>query len=222
MSFIDREARRGLIREMLGREGEPTRIMLSGMVTSREVEAVNEALPDIAGFVTSVSDSLRSLTSGDMGRLASLVDERVCTASITVDLPFARVGYNARRFVDLVVLRGYEDDSYVQGVRMRTNAGIIQGIRLRHSEDVERANRSVADMLLLDAERDSAELVDFALLEAVRRPFILSGALTPDNVAQVVRELRPWGVELSHGVETQGEMDPLKMKAAVAAVRGAC
>jgi anthranilate synthase/indole-3-glycerol phosphate synthase/phosphoribosylanthranilate isomerase len=76
---------------------------------------------------------------------------------------------------------------------------------------------------MLDPSHGRGASGDLAVARAVaeRMPLWLAGGLTPDNVAAVIREVRPWLVDVSSGVETDGAKDVAKIAAFVAAARGA-
>ena len=82
-----------------------------------------------------------------------------------------------------------------------------------------RAETSTADEILLDAGAGTGTAFDWTLLQGVDRRYFLAGGLNPENVRDAIRSVRPYGVDVSSGIETDFRKDQEKMAAFVAAVR---
>lgn len=210
-------------------ESGACRVKLCGMFRDADMAAVLQAAPDMCGFIVNFPKSHRSVGEAELawlaGRLVNAELQRAAAAPIWrvgvfVDAPAADVVRIARdAALNLVQLHGHEDAAYVAALRAEApQLGVIQAFRVRTAADVAAARESVADMVLLDSGQGTGERFDWSLLYNVGRPFILAGGLSPENVADAVREVRPWGVDMSSGIETDKLKDPAKMKAAVAAV----
>ena len=205
-----------------------TRVKLCGLSRAQDVEDALAARPDLVGFVVEFERSRRSVTGGRLAELSRALDgsgiERV---GVFVDADPARVAELARAAgLEWVQLHGSEGEAYVARLREAllaagSAARVIQAFCPRSAADVARAERSPADLVLLDSGKGTGRVFDWSYARAVCRPYLLAGGLGPGNVAQAVRELHPWGVDMSSGIETDGSKDPEKMRAAVAAVRGA-
>ncbi|NJN98472.1 MAG: phosphoribosylanthranilate isomerase, partial [Anaerolineales bacterium] len=82
-------------------------------------------------------------------------------------------------------------------------------------------------LLLLDAYHPNlyggtGHVADWGMAASIARryPIMLAGSLTPENVAEAIRVVQPWGVDVSSGVERQkGKKDHEKVRALMAAVR---
>ncbi len=203
------------------------RVKLCGMFREADVQAVAEARPDLCGFIVDFPRSHRSVTPVQLAGLCDRLLEcepagaSIWRVGVFVDEPMEQlVRIVESGCIDLVQLHGNESAAYVDELRNRTGVGIIQAFRIRSAADVAAAEASAADLVLLDNGQGTGEGFDWSLVASVGRPFMLAGGLGPENVAQAVREVRPWGVDMSSGIETEKLKDPAKMAAAVAAVRG--
>ena len=120
--------------------------------------------------------------------------------------------------LDAVQLHGDEDEAFIQSLKERTNVEVWKAIQIRTAADTEKWIDSSADMLLFDAyhkdERGgTGEVFDWSSLDAFERPFILAGGIDSTNVARAIRTVRPYGIDISSGIETNGVKDDEKIKA---------
>ena len=121
--------------------------------------------------------------------------------------------------IDLAQLHGGEGPEYIDALRRLTARPLIQAVQVRTAADLTLAEASAADHILLDSGAGTGTVFDWTLLRQVKRSYFLAGGLDPDNVGAAVEGLRPWSVDVSSGIETDGGKDPAKMAAFVAAVR---
>jgi phosphoribosylanthranilate isomerase len=106
----------------------------------------------------------------------------------------------------------------------------MKALRVRDAESLKQMEKFQTDAILLDAHSKSGpggtgEKFNWDLAVEVQKfgkPIFLAGGLTPENVAGAVRQVRPFAVDVSSGVESApGKKDAAKVKAFIAAVRAA-
>ena len=120
--------------------------------------------------------------------------------------------------LDVVQLHGDEDEAFIQSLKERTNVEVWKAIQIRSAADAEAWIDSSADMLLFDAyhkdERGgTGDVFDWSSLDAFERPFMLAGGIDSTNVARAIRTVRPYGIDISSGIETNGVKDDEKITA---------
>ena len=120
--------------------------------------------------------------------------------------------------LDAVQLHGDEDEAFIQSLKERTNVEVWKAIQIRTAADTEKWIDSSAEMLLFDAyhkdERGgTGEVFDWSSLDAFERPFMLAGGIDCTNVARAIRTVRPYGIDISSGIETNGVKDDEKITA---------
>ena len=126
--------------------------------------------------------------------------------------------------LDAVQLHGDEDEAFIQSLKERTNVEVWKAVQIRSAADAETWSDSSADMLLFDAyhkdERGgTGEVFDWSCLDEFERPFMLAGGIDSTNVARAIRTVRPYGIDISSGIETDGVKDDEKIKAFTNIVR---
>ncbi len=196
-----------------------TRIKMCGLRRPEDIEAAGELLPEYIGFVF-FPGSKRYVAPETARALKAGLNPVIRTVGVFVDeKPETVAKLLSDGTIDLAQLHGSEDEAYLADLRKRTDKPLIRAFRVRGAEDALRAQASSADEILLDAGAGDGKTFDWSWLRQVKRPYFLAGGLTPENAGRAVRELKPYAVDVSSGIETGGFKDIVKMRAFVRAVR---
>ena len=197
-----------------------TRIKLCGLSRPRDIEWANALGPDYIGFVFAPG-SKRYVSPERAGALREGLDRGIRAVGVFVNAaPEAVAALLNDGIIDLAQLHGGEDGEYIKALRALTDKPLIQAFRIDGPADLHRARLSVADHILLDnGPGGTGAAFDWALLKGFYRPCVLAGGLGPENVARAIKAVRPFAVDVSSGIETDGVKDILKMTAFVNAVR---
>jgi phosphoribosylanthranilate isomerase len=168
---------------------------------------------DMVGFMHFVR-SPRHVTIEELASLISEARGRVQTCVVLVNPDNSCVAEIAALGPDWIQLHGPETPHRVEAIRAEAGVEIMKALPIGNAEDVAHvaAFARIADRILLDAKPPKGadrpgglgESFDWSLLKALDPglDFMLSGGLTPDNVAEAIRTVRPFGIDVSSGVET--------------------
>lgn len=199
-----------------------TRIKLCGLTRPEDIETANELLPDYIGFVF-FPKSKRNVERDQAAKLKAMLTPKIKAVGVFVneDIDII-VDLLEAGIIDIAQLHGRESEEYIAHLRKKTDKPIFKAFRIDSREDVDKAANSSADCVLLDSgDGGTGTCFNWELLEDVKRPYILAGGLNSDNVEEAVRRLRPYGIDVSSGIETEGLKDSNKMKALVTKVKNA-
>lgn len=192
-------------------------------ITSEEDALLAVAMgADAVGFV--FAPSPRQMAASRVRDIASRLPPEIMTVGVFRDATKDQVVKTVHSAgLKAAQLHGRETPEVTRAVRARVGI-VIKGLPAG-DPSLEQWDEFGADALLLDAPQPgSGQVFDWSLAEGIpsNRRVILAGGLTPENVADGIDQVRPWGVDVSTGVEAApGKKDPLKVRAFVTAARAA-
>ena len=201
------------------------KVKMCGISKVETIPAIVDAKPDYMGLV--FAPSKRQVT---VEQAKTLVDElhkhyEIKTVGVFVNETVENLLKIAEAVkLDVIQLHGDEDEAFIQSLKECTNVEVWKAVQVRSAADAEKWIDSSADMLLFDAyhkdERGgTGEVFDWSSLDAFERPFMLAGGIDSTNVARAIRTVRPYGIDISSGIETEGVKDNEKIKAFTNIVR---
>lgn len=193
------------------------KIKICGLYRNEDIDFVNEALPDYAGFVLNFPKSHRNISLNQAELLKKRLNGRIQAVGVFVDAPIDYIEEAAqRKIIDIVQLHGSENADYIAELKRRVQLPIIRAVKV-DGREIEPLG---ADFLLLDSGKGTGKQFDHALIcpEKIPVPFFIAGGITPDTIPDLAR-FQPFGADISGGVETNKIKDREKILAAVKAAR---
>ena len=181
---------------------------------------------DAVGMI--FGESERRIEWNDAIEIARHLPDDTTAVAVFVNPSLAEVARVREVFVDPVIqLSGDESPEFARQIGGR----IIKAVHVgdESAEELEEAfDRYAPALPLLDTKvagvyGGTGQVFDWSRLAHITRwrPFVVAGGLTHANVGACVQRLRPFGVDVRSGVETDGRMDLKKVQSFIAAVRGA-
>jgi phosphoribosylanthranilate isomerase len=192
---------------------DPLIVKICGIKTPALLEAAIDAGADIVGFMH-FERSPRHVDLELLQELISTARGRIETCVVLVNPDNSCVMEVAALSPDWIQLHGPETPHRVETIRDDAGIAILKALSIGTAEDVAHVAdfADVADRILLDAKAPKGAerpgglgvAFDWNLLKLLDPglPFMLSGGLTPDNVGEAIKAVRPMGVDVSSGVET--------------------
>lgn len=200
-----------------------TKVKICGLRRPEDIEMANLFRPDYVGFV--FAPGRRQVTVEQARRLRSMLHGDICPVGVFVDAPEEEICEIVRQnIISVVQLHGKETPEQADRLRRLLapyGTQIIKAIRVTGKFDLEIWENSGADYLLLDSGAGTGKTFDHSLIGKIRKPWFLAGGMNPDNAAEAVESFRPYGIDVSSGVETNGWKDSEKVKRMIERVRGA-
>ena len=203
---------------------ERTRIKICGISEPLHARVAADAGADAIGLVF-YKPSPRYVSPAQAARIVAELPPFVMAVGLFVDATADEVNAVLRVVaLDLLQFHGNESPEFCE----QFGVAYVRAVRMEKGIDlIEYARRfSRAKALLLDAHvpgtpGGTGTMFDWGSIPRdVRMPLILSGGLTTDNVARAVREVKPWAVDVSSGVEaSRGSKDPAKIVDFIRSVR---
>lgn len=183
-------------------------VKICGLREAESIRAAEESGADFLGFVF-VRGRRRYLAPEVAAPLIAGNVRRAKTVGVFIDEEAATVNAIAERCrLDYVQLHGHESADYARQIARP----IIRALKIGDDFSVDAANRYPAELILLDSGAGSG--VPFRWREVaeavprIKRPTLIAGGISAANVAEMVRTLRPAGVDASGSLEIDGAKSP--------------
>jgi len=197
-----------------------TKVKICGIRRECDIEYVNLHLPDYIGFI--FAPSKRRVTREYTNFLTTKLDKRIKKAGVFVNEQLEEVIKTAKECsLDFVQIHGDETPEYISCLKssLKVNTKIWKAVRVKNEDSIKSIEKFDADSFVLDAYSEDSygglgKVFDWKLAVEAKKygNIILAGGLNLQNVAEAIKIVQPFAVDVSSGVESEGVKDEYKVK----------
>lgn len=198
-----------------------TKVKICGLKTADDALKVNEFTPEYVGFVFA-EGSKRRVNIETAQKIKEKLKPEIKTVGVFVNQSPDEISELVQKnIIDVVQLHGSEDDLFIDRLKYALNVPIIKSVSIGNSQPEEVPQN--ADYILFDTASPehggTGKTFDWKMISHIKNPFFLAGGLNLENVDKAIRNVNPYCVDVSSGVETDGIKDREKIRRFVEEVR---
>ncbi|MBO3696838.1 phosphoribosylanthranilate isomerase [Roseivirga sp. E12] len=213
-----------------------TKIKICCIASLEEALMAINAGADALGFVCAIPTSSRTIDKQKVAEITPHIPSQVATSVLTSELTASSIAENVR-LTGTSRVQILSHITSTESKRLSELIPDIQRVQIIHIESKASLGlidqyASYVDFFQLDSGRPNLKVPEFGgtgrthdwsisaeFVKRSPRPVFLAGGLTPENVIEAIRRVRPFGVDLCSGVRTDGRLDPDKLKVFIDNVR---
>ena len=203
------------------------KIKLCGMMKPCDIEYANRVKPDFVGFI--FANTRRKISAAQAKQFREALDAEIPAVGVFVNEDISVIASLVQDgCIDMIQLHGEEDVDYIRRLREICDVPVIKAVKVQTVEQIWQAAALPVDYLLLDTYRKgvlggTGEAFDWELLRAAKaaagdtaegelfgKPYFLAGGLHAGNLREAAA-LGSYGLDVSSGIETDGNKDFTKM-----------
>ena len=197
------------------------KVKICGLRRPEDIEAANAAKPDYVGFIF-VEGTKRYVEPIQAAQFRKDLAGDIQTVGVFVNARIEKIVAICKAgIIDVIQLHGEEDATYIDQLKGQVDQEIIKSVAV--GDDLVVAPNQV-DYLLFDSlspnRGGSGKTFNWEMVSAYKeKPFFLAGGLGVENIEEALKVVRPYAVDASSSLETDGVKDPVKMQEFVTKIR---
>ncbi len=199
------------------------KVKICGLKTLEDIDYINEALPDFAGFI--FAESSRRVSFKLAAKMKSKLNKNIKSIGVFVNEKTENIINAAEEgIIDLIQLHGNEDNNYIKKIGNKLKLPVIKAFKADSNLKYNIEN-TIADYVLIDSCNKNqfggtGQLFDWGLIPETDKKIFLAGGLNADNIIRAIKEVNPYCLDINSGVEINGKKDRKKILEVMQIVKG--